>query len=299
VGEFVQDRLSEGRMLHFELPTDRVEYLRLAIPVAGPGLVALWGTQPTPFTVATWDGPGTPPRWQLTDRILCLSPDGEWVSVFDKNAGEVRITRVGAKRPAAVVDRDKGADNVGTAVAPGGVAVAWKDEPFTVVRALPGGETVARVKSGFGYDLRFSPGGRWLTEKGERVFRVFDRTNVYRVFARIPTPRFQLAEVTDGLTGVVTADSSTVAVWDLSGKSATADLPAGGSVSALAVSVDGRRVLTGSMDGAVTLWDAAGARLRQYDWGVKVPIVAAFARDGMRAAVGGTNGRIVVWDLDD
>src|SRR5262245_10085212 len=273
-------------MLRFELPTDRVEYLQLAFPAAGPGLVALWGTQFTPFTVAAWVDPGTPPGWQLTDRPLHLSPDGEWVSVFDKGAGEVRVTRVGAQGPAAVVGRDKGDDNLWTAVAPGGVAVAWKDDALTVVRALPGGDPVARVKSGWGYDLRFSPGGRWLTESGERVFRVFDRNNNYRVFARIPTPRHALAEVTDGLTAVVTApDRSTVAVWDLSGKSATAALQVGGWVSALAVSADGRWVLTGNTDGEVTLWDAAGSRRQRYDWGLEAPIAATFARDGMRAAV--------------
>jgi hypothetical protein len=287
-------------MIRFELPTDRVEYLQLAFPVAGPGLVARWGTQSTPFTVAAWDGPGTPPGWQLTDHHLDLSPDGEWVSAFDKDAGKVRITRVGAQGPAAVVGRDRGADNVWTAVAPGGVAVAWKDDALTLGRALPDGELVARVKSGWGFDLRFSPGGRWLTENGERVFRVFDRTNNYRVFARIPTPRHMLAEVTDGLTAVVTApDRSTVDVWDLCSKSATAALQVGGWVSALAISADGRRVLTGNTGGEVTLWDAAGARLQRYDWGVKVPIAAAFARDGMRAAVGGTDGGILVWDLAD
>jgi WD40 repeat protein len=287
-------------MLCFELPTDRVEYLQLAFPPAGPGLVARRGTQSTPFTVAAWDDPGAPPGWQITDHPLHLSPDGEWVSVFDQGAGEVRITRVGARGPAATVGRDRRADNVWTAVAPGGVAVAWKNDPLTVVRALPGGRPVARVKSGWGFDLRFSPGGRWLTEKGERVFRVFDRANDYRVFARIPTPRHVLAEVTDGLTAVATGpDGGTVSVWDLSARSATAALRVGGWVSALAVSADGRRVLTGNTDGDVTLWDAAGARLRRYDWGVKVPIAAAFARDGTRAAVGGTGGRIVVWDLDD
>jgi WD40 repeat protein len=156
------------------------------------------------------------------------------------------------------------------------------------------------VKSGWGYELEFSPGGRWLTEKGERVFRVFDRSNNYRVFARVPTPRYMLAEVTDGLTAVVTApDRSTVAVWDLSRKSATATLPVGEWTSALAISADGRRVLTGDTDGEVTLWDAAGAPLQRYDWGVGGPIAAAFARDGMRAAVGGNAGQIVVWDLDD
>jgi WD40 repeat protein len=289
-----------GRMISFKLPTDKIEHLQLAFPAAGPGLVASWGTQFSPFTVATWDAPNTPPGWQLTGRPLHLSPDGEWVSVFDQGAGKVRITRVGAQGPATVVDRDKRADNVWTAVAPGGVAVAWMDDVRTLVRALPGGEVVARVKTGWGVDLRFSPGGRWLTELGERVFRVLDRNNGYRVLARIPTPRHTLAEVTDGLTAVVTApDRSAVAVWDLSSKSATAALQVGGWVSALAVSADGQRVLTGSSDGEVTLWDAAGSRRWRYDWGVKAPIAATFARDGMRAAIGGTDGRIVVWDLDD
>jgi WD40 repeat protein len=287
-------------MLHFELPTDRVEYLQLAFPPAGPGLVARWGNQTTPFTVALWDEPGTPPVWQLTDRALDLSPDGEWASAFDQDTGEVRVTRVGARGPAAVLGRDRKADNFWTGVAPGGVAVAWKDGPFTVVRSLPGGEPVARVKSGWGIDLRFSPGGRWLTEEGERGFRVFDRANNYKVFARIPTPRHKLAEFTDGLTAVVTApDRSTVAVWDMSGKAPSATLPVGGWICALAVSPDGRRVLTGNTDGELTLWDAAGARLHQFDWGVRVPIAAAFARDGTRAAVGGTDGQIRVWDLDD
>jgi WD40 repeat protein len=285
-------------MIRFELPTNWIEYLRLAFPPAGPGLVARWGTQSTPYTVATWDGPAIPSGWQLSARTLCLSPDGEWVSEFDRLAGKVQITRVGAKKPTAVVDRDRGADNVWTAVAPGGSAVAWKDDAFTVVRALPGGEPIARVKSGFGYDLRFSPGGRWLTERGERVVRVFDRTNNYRVLARMPSPRYTLADVTDGLTAVVAdSDRGTVNVWDLASRSVTATLAVGGWVSGLAISADGRQVLTANPDGEVTLWDTAGAWLRRYDWGLQTPIAAVFARDGMRAAVGGTDGQIVVWDL--
>lgn len=287
-------------MLHIELPTDQIDYLQLAFPATGPGLVVRWGTQFTPFTVAVWDNLGAPPSWQLTDRPLHLSPDGGWVSVFDRSAGEVRITRVGAPRTEAVLDRDRNAKSVWTAVAPNGGVIAWKDDLLTVVRALPGGEPVAQVRSGWGFDLRFSPCGRWLTETGERVFRVFDRTNNYRVFARIRTPRYALADVTDGLTAVAaTPDMNTVAVWDLSSNSATASLQVGSQVSALAISTDGQRVLTGNMDGEVTLWDAAGTQLQRYDWGVEMPIAAAFARDGMRAAVGGTNRRIVVWDLDD
>ena len=108
-----------------------------------------------------------------------------------------------------------------------------------------------------------------------------------------------LTAVTDGLTAVITPwHSSTVTVWDLSNKSATAAFQVGGRVSALAISADGRRVLTGTTDGEVTLWDAAGARLQRYAW-------ACSGRSPSRstgrecAAVGGTSGQIVVWDLDE
>jgi WD40 repeat protein len=287
-------------MIQFELPTTRIEYLDLALPAAGTGLVAKWGTQTTPYTIATWDAPGEPPTWQLTDLRQQLSPDGEWASVFDRETGEVRVTSIGANRPAAVLRRKGDLDNVWTAVAPGGTAVAWKDGRVTVVSALPGGEPVARVKSGWGYDLRFSPGGRWLTEVGERVFRVFDRTDNYRVFARIPIPRHAWrTEVNDRIaTAVVIQDRGCVAVWDMASKSTTTVLPVGEWVSALALSTDGRLVLTGNPLGEVTVWDAAGPLLRRFDWGVKTPIAAAFSKDGLRAAVGGTDGRVVVWDLD-
>src|SRR5262245_23029989 len=119
-------------MHYFQLPTERVEYLQLAFTTAAPGLVGRWGTPVARFSVAAWDAPDTPPVWQLAGRPLHLSLDGEWVSVFDKAAGKVRITRVGARRPAAVVDRNREADNVWTAVAPGGVALAWKDGAVTV-----------------------------------------------------------------------------------------------------------------------------------------------------------------------
>lgn len=283
-------------MLRFQLPTDRIEYLQLAFPAAGYQLVARWGTQTGPFTVAAWDDFAKPPVWELTDGpALELSPDGEWVSVFHKYSETVTITRVGASIPHAIVQRAK-SDNVWTAVAPGGDAIAWKEDAFTVVRTVPGGEPVARVKTGWAVDFRFSPGGRWLTEKGQKVLRVFDRSNNYRVVARIPMTRHGLAEFSDGMTAVVTTARDTVEVWELPSKSPSAQL--GGWLSALAVSADGRRVLTGTTEGDIVLWDASGARLREYSWGVTTPIAAAFDAEGMRAAVGGTDRQVVVWDLD-
>lgn len=286
-------------MLRFLLPTDRIEYLQLAFPVAGYQLVARWGTQTGPFTVAAWDDFANPPVWKLTDGpALQLSPDGEWVSVYDSSHGTVTVTRVGASQPHAVYRREP-ASNVWTAVSPGGDLVAWKEnDGFTVVRTIVGGEPIARLRTGWAVDFRFSPGGRWLTEQGQKVLRVFDRSKNYRVVARVPMTRHGLAEFSDGMTAAVTTALDTVAVWEVPNKSPSAVLAVGGRVSALAVSADGRRVLTGTTAGDIVLWDAGGARLREYSWGVTTPIAAAFDAEGMRAAVGGTDRQVVVWDLD-
>jgi WD40 repeat protein len=286
-------------MIRFQLPTDRVTYLQLAFPACATGLVVRWGH---PYTVATWDGAGRPLGWQLSALFSpCLSPDGEWVSSIEERGRKARIIRVGAAEPTAVLEVGEKAAGAWSAVAPGGVAVAWKDDQFTVVRALPGGEPIARVKSGWAIDLRFSPGGRWLTEKGVRVFRVFDRANNYKAFARVPTPSYAVPDVTDGTTAVVnTRDENVVAVWNLPAQSPAVALAVGGPTCALALSADGRRVLTCRRDDEVALWDAAsGACLQRYNWKVAKPIAAAFSRDGMRAAVGGEDGQVVVWDLDD
>ena len=86
-------------------------------------------------------------------QFLNLSPDGAWVSVFDEVAGKVRITRSGSAATGSRGGLVTGAVDVWTAVAPGVLAVAWKHDAQTVAHALPGGEPVARVKSGSGFDL--------------------------------------------------------------------------------------------------------------------------------------------------
>lgn len=65
-------------MLRFELPTDWVEYLQLAFPATGLGLVARWGTRTIPFTVAAWDEPRRrpPPGSSRTSTCTCPRTGG-------------------------------------------------------------------------------------------------------------------------------------------------------------------------------------------------------------------------------
>ena len=70
-------------------------------------------------------------------------------------------------------------------------------------------------------------------------------------------------------------------------------------VQALAVSADGRRVLTGGRDKTVRLWDVPARRpTARWDFGVGTINDVAFSSDGLMAAVAGSNKLAVVWDLD-
>ena len=72
-----------------------------------------------------------------------------------------------------------------------------------------------------------------------------------------------------------------------------------GSVSAVAVSADGRRAVSGGCDGTVRVWDLDTGEpphaLTGHDGLVRAVAVSA---DGRRAVSGGDDGTVRVWDLD-
>ena len=72
-----------------------------------------------------------------------------------------------------------------------------------------------------------------------------------------------------------------------------------GQVNAVALSPDGRHLLTASHDGAIRIWDAAtGSPVKSFDWGIGPVTAVAFAPDGLTCAAAGLNGRLVLWDVD-
>ncbi|HVK01949.1 MAG TPA: hypothetical protein VM490_00595 [Armatimonadaceae bacterium] len=71
-----------------------------------------------------------------------------------------------------------------------------------------------------------------------------------------------------------------------------------GQVNAVALSPDGRRLLSASHDGAIRVWDAGtGREVSAFDWGIGAVTAVAFAPDGLTAAAAGEKGQVVSWDV--
>ncbi|MDB5310651.1 MAG: hypothetical protein JWO38_4853 [Gemmataceae bacterium] len=70
-------------------------------------------------------------------------------------------------------------------------------------------------------------------------------------------------------------------------------------MNAVALTRDGRRLLTASHDGLIRVWDAAtGEPGPTFDWQVGPVTAVAFAPDGLTCAAAGLSGKVVAWDVD-
>ena len=89
-------------------------------------------------------------------------------------------------------------------------------------------------------------------------------------------------------------DSFLVRLWDLDGRR-IAELPHSEPVRTLAVSRDGKRILTGSEDGRALLWDVQGNELFQFPTGDAVQQVA-FSTDGENVVTVSPR-RVRIWNF--
>jgi WD40 repeat protein len=75
--------------------------------------------------------------------------------------------------------------------------------------------------------------------------------------------------------------------------------PTQSHVRLMAFSPDGTRLVTGTRENTIRLWDVITRKmLAEWDWKIGRVNGLAFAPDGMTAAAAGSNCTVVIWDMD-
>ena len=93
------------------------------------------------------------------------------------------------------------------------------------------------------------------------------------------------------------ATTAPCAVWDLAaGKELRAWGGHAGSVTSVALALDGKRALSGSHDRTVRLWDVGGG-LDDLEGHQGAVYSVAFSADGQRALSGGNDRAVRLWDV--
>ena len=170
------------------------------------------------------------------------------------------------------------------------------DDPLILVRYLDDGETMLTA-------TRFSRsdpfGQMWAQARCHDAVEAADGATTWTARPTWLDKRAAVSAVAVSGSGEVVAVGSKqyVRVGRLDADRVPPGYAAKGAVTALALDYDGTR-LAGSFGDRVTVWDMAGAEVREYAGHTAAVTAVAFRPDGQAVASAGDDGAVIVWSPD-
>lgn len=165
------------------------------------------------------------------------------------------------------------------------------------------GEEIKRYSghSNYVYAVAFSPDGQLIASGGvDKTVRIFN-LGTGQLMKTFDGHNESVTNVTFlSNTQVASSGDSVIHVWDLTTNKEAPRRFEGhqGRIPAMAISPDGRRLLTGGDDRTVKLWDAqTGKMIHSFAGHTDTITCVAFSPDGRRAVSGGYDRTVRVWNL--
>lgn len=231
------------------------------------------------YTVRVWD------RESGRERACFAGHDGPVVALAVTPDGRLVIS--GGDGTVRVWDLDTGAQQA--------VFTHWLEEPTAGSSGISDEVTAVALTS---------DGRRVVSAGWYGPIRVWDRDSGRQLATVDVTGVTELVVTPDGRQ-VVTShldDEASVRVHDLAAGREVSRFTTGvdfsAAISALALAPDGRRIVGGSPDGMLRVWDLAVGReqacLTGHDGGVRA---VAVTPDGQQIVSGGDDGAVRLWDL--
>jgi len=220
------------------------------------------------------------------------------VTIWSAETGDAQATSPGTGRVTAV-DVNPDGDQVAMGTADGNVVI-WDPTSDEVIAIQEPGEGQGRQIR----DVRFSPGGSLLVWGDEGGFwtawdvAAGSATNGGRVDVGVADLDVRVAFSPDGSRAAFAGDAS--ALWDLNTDAVT-ELSPGSTISDLAFSGDGSKLITVDRDGRLAWWNVADGLLEEasFDLGDTSPTALAIDATDSLTAIGFANGQIRVFSGEE
>jgi eukaryotic-like serine/threonine-protein kinase len=257
-------------------------------------------------TVRLWDRGGNAARivelYESAVTTIAFSPDSRWIASTAVD-GMVHLTNVKSAEDRVLTGHTSEVTSLAFSPDSKRIASAGKDETVWLWDIDADRGQVFRGHDREVLSLAFSPGGELLASgEGDHTLRLWDPTRPGG--RRIETNDYgasQIAFTPDGKSIITLSRqwNSGTRLWDVATGESLGDLAGhGDTVNRFALSPDGSRIATGSIDRTVRIWDLASHESRILRGHQDEILAVAFSPDGKWIASASKDRTVRLWSDD-